>query len=112
LGIRQDLRDYAMAARRRWPVSDEMKERALSAAMEVLEIGNPRERIAAASLIAAVEKQNQADEHKVVDIATSHDRLSEIARDLGIEEDIIIDATAEADSGPSRNEELGRSEPQ
>ena len=102
-----------MAARRRWPVSDEMKQRALQAAMDVLEAGNAREKIAAASLIAAVEKQNQADEHKVVDIATGtpYDRISEIARDLGIEESIILDATSESDSGTESDAELGGDEP-
>jgi hypothetical protein len=97
-----------MAARQRWPVSDEMKQRALQAAMDVLEAGNPREKIAAAALIAAVEKQNQADDHKVVDIATgtSYDRISEIARDLGIEESVILDATSESDSGTEGDQKL------
>lgn len=94
MGIRQDLRDYAMAARRRWPVSDEMKAAALQAAIDVLEIGNAREKIAAASLIATVEKQNQADEHKVVDVRTQQGDfdLASIAAEIGVDFGVVSNA--------------------
>ena len=94
MGVRQDLRDYAMAARRRWPVSDEMKAKALEAAILVMESGSPRERIAAASLIATVEKQNQADEHKVVDakLHTGDFDLAAIAAEIGVDFRVIEDA--------------------
>lgn len=94
MGVRQDLRDYAMAARRRWPVTDEMKARALDTAILVMESGSPRERIAAANLIASIEKQNQADEHKVVDVRTQQGDfdLASIAAEIGVDIGVIENA--------------------
>jgi hypothetical protein len=90
----------ARALMQRWPVTPEYRTIIVKQLMKVIADprSSPREKTSAAKALMSAEQQNQADEHKVVDIATSHDRLSEIARDLGIEEDIIIDATAEADS--------------
>jgi hypothetical protein len=61
---------------------------------------SPRERTSAFKAILAAEAQNQADEHKVIDVnvSTRHDRLDAIAADLGIEIGFIEAATREADS--------------
>jgi hypothetical protein len=62
---------------------------------------SPREVTAAAKALLAAEAQNQADEHKAVDVSlrTEHDRLDAIARDLGINVGLI--ANAEGQSGGS-----------
>jgi hypothetical protein len=54
-----------------------------------------REITAAAKALMAAESQNQADEHKVIDVrvTTRHDELDAIAADLGIEIGAIEDAT-------------------
>ena len=71
-----------------------MKAAALQAAIDVLEIGNAREKIAAASLIATVEKQNQADEHKVVDVRTQQGDfdLASIAAEIGVDFGVVSNA--------------------
>ncbi len=54
-----------------------------------------REKTSAAKALMAAEKQNQEDEHKVIDVSIQarNDRLDEIAADLGIEVGVIEDAT-------------------
>ena len=61
---------------------------------------SPREVTAAAKALMAAEAQNQADEHKVIDVSVStrHDRLDEIAADLGIEVSVIESAAGKTDS--------------
>jgi phosphosulfolactate synthase (CoM biosynthesis protein A) len=61
----------------------------------------PRDRISAGKALLAAEAQNQADEHKAVDVSlrTEHDRLDAIARDLGLEVGLI--EAAEGQSGGS-----------
>jgi hypothetical protein len=85
----------------RWPLDAEKKAAIMDALYRVVTSGaaSPREITSAAKALMSAEQQNQSDEHKVVDIAnsTAHDRISEIARDLGIDATLIVDATSKAD---------------
>jgi len=91
----------ARALMQRWPVTPEYRTIIVKQLMKVIADprSSPREKTSAAKALMSAEQQNQADEHKVVDIAnsTAHDRISEIARDLGIDAALIVDATSKAD---------------
>lgn len=54
----------------------------------------------ASKALLAAEGQNQADEHKAVDVqvSTRHDRLDAIAADLGIDIGLIEAVQGQADS--------------
>jgi len=60
-----------------------------------------REKTAAAKALMSAEKQNQEDEHKVVDVVISerNHRLDAIAADLGIDQGFIESVARESDSG-------------
>ena len=84
---------YAKAIRQRWPVNDDMKLKILQTLSEVLDdpSASPRERVSAAKALADVERQNQTDEHKLIDRQQSirNDQLEAIASDLGIDPKLI-----------------------
>jgi phosphosulfolactate synthase (CoM biosynthesis protein A) len=63
----------------------------------------PRDRISAGKALLAAEAQNQADEHKAVDVSlrTEHDRLDAIARDLGLEVGLVEAAEGQSSGGDS-----------
>jgi len=69
----------------------------------------PRDRISAGKALLAAEAQNQADEHKAVDVSlrTEHDRLDEIARDLGLEVGLIEAAEGQSGGSDSSVEAVG-----
>ena len=97
----RDTRMMSRALIQRWPLDAEKKAAIMEALYRVVtsDSASPREITSAAKALMSAEQQNQADEHKVVDIAnsTAHDRISEIARDLGIDAALIVDATSKAD---------------
>jgi phosphosulfolactate synthase (CoM biosynthesis protein A) len=69
----------------------------------------PRDRISAGKALLAAEAQNQADEHKAVDVSlrTEHDRLDAIARDLGLEVGLIEAAEGQSRGGADGVEAVG-----
>jgi histone acetyltransferase (RNA polymerase elongator complex component) len=73
----------------RWPIPPEYREHLVRRLIQIIANPNskPREVTAAAKALLAAESQNQADEHKVVDVhvSTRHDRLDAIAIDLGLD---------------------------
>lgn len=76
------MTDFRVAIRRRYEISDEMKNKMLDTVMQVMESpeSSPRERVAAAKVLIAAEQQNQTDERHLDDNA----RILELAERLGI----------------------------
>jgi hypothetical protein len=107
----QDTRLMAKALTQRWPVTPEYRGIIVRKLMKVIAdpASSPREVTAAAKALLAAEAQNQADEHKAVDVSlrTEHDRLDEIARDLGIEVGLIEAAEGQSSGGDSSVEAVG-----
>jgi hypothetical protein len=66
----QETRMMARALTQRWPVPPEYKTIIVKQLMKVIADpqSSPREKTSAAKALMAAEKQNQEDEHKVVDI--------------------------------------------
>lgn len=92
----------------RWDTSPEMRKRGLVEMAKILvsPTATSREKTAAFKAILAAEAQNQTDEHKVIDVrvATRHDKLDAIARDLGIDPALIAAAEDEAAGGVAGTE--------
>ena len=101
--MNRELQLEARALRQRWPIDDRQRNAIIRTMLGIMLSGDakPRDRISAGKALLAAEAQNQADEHKAVDVSlrTEHDRLDAIARDLGIEVGLI--ANAEGQSGGS-----------
>lgn len=85
----RDIRLIQRAMEQRWPIKPEFREALVKRLVRIIASpeSTPREVSAAARALLSAESQNQADEHKVVDVhvSTIHDRLDAIAADLGIE---------------------------
>ena len=101
--MNRELQLEARALRQRWPIDDRQRNAIIRTMLGIMLSGDakPRDRISAGKALLAAEAQNQADEHKAVDVSlrTEHDRLDEIARDLGLEVGLI--EAAERQSGGS-----------
>lgn len=95
----------ARALTQRWPLSPDYKKIIVAQLMKVIADpkSSPREKTSAAKALMAAEQQNQADEHKLVDVSLSarNDRLDAIAADLGIDQGLIEAVAREAGSGNS-----------
>jgi hypothetical protein len=85
----------------RWGISDEVKRDTIATVVSILRSpeSGERERLAAARILIAAEKQNQDDEHKQTDIDRDNvkrHRLAAIAARLGIAESVVLDAEVAA----------------
>jgi hypothetical protein len=104
----------ARALTQRWPISEKTKRGVIGALINILADpkASPREKTSAAKALMAAEQQNQADEHKIVDvrITTRHDRLDAIAADLGIDQGFIESIAREASGGDRGDEAIGATE--
>jgi hypothetical protein len=103
----------ARALQQRWPISEKTRRGVIGALISILADpkASPREKTSAAKALMAAESQNQADEHKVLDVrvATRHDELDAIAADLGIEVGVIEDAAGQGGVSDLAVEADGRS---
>jgi hypothetical protein len=101
----QETRMMARALTQRWPISEKTKRGVIGALINILADpkASPREKTSAAKALMAAEQQNQADEHKLVDVSlsTRNDRLDAIAADLGIDQGLIESIARETSSGDS-----------
>jgi hypothetical protein len=104
----QETRMMARALTQRWPLSPEYKTIIVKQLMKVIADpkSSPREKTSAAKALMAAEAQNQADEHKLVDVSlsTRNFELDAIAADLGVEIGIVEDASRKAEIGTGRVE--------
>jgi hypothetical protein len=86
----------ARALTQRWPLSPEYRNIIVKQLMKVIADpqSSPREKTSAAKALMAAEQQNQADEHKLVDVRIHHKitELAEIAGEIGVDIDLIQDA--------------------
>ena len=93
----------AKAVEQRWPMSTAKRTAIINTLMNILVSTNSstREKTAAARALMSAEKQNQEDEHKVVDVVISerNHRLDAIAADLGIDQSLIESVARETGSG-------------
>jgi len=100
----------ARAVEQRWPISVKNRAGIVNALLKILasDKASHREKTSAAKALMAAEKQNQEDEHKVVDVVISerNHRLDAIAADLGIEQDLIEIVSREAIGGDSGDESI------
>jgi hypothetical protein len=99
----RDTRLMARAIEQRWPVPNEMRAGMIRQLMSIIasKDASPREKTSAFKAILAAEKQNQEDEHKLIDVRIQQRNieLDAIAADLGIEVGFIEDATRQAGGG-------------
>lgn len=111
----RDTRLDARALTQRWPIKTEYRDAIVKRLMRVIADPNssPREVTAASKALLAAEAQNQADEHKVIDVSVStrHDRLDAIAADLGLDPSLIEAATRETSGGIGTTETAAIGEP-
>ena len=101
--MHDDLRLLKRARRERWEIPEEFKATIVARLMNIVETAPDDLALKAISETRSLEQQNQKDDHKFVDarIQREHDRLDEIAADLGIERSLIESLTGEASSGDS-----------
>lgn len=101
----RDTRMIQRAFEQRWKFDPGQRAAVIARLLGVIANRNssPREVTAAAKALLAAEAQNQADEHKVIDVSvsTSNHRLDAIAAELGIEIGFVEAITRQADSGTS-----------
>ena len=102
----------AKSIEQRWSMTPEVRRRVIGELLKIVVSpeSSAREKTAAAKALMAAEKQNQVDEHKLIDVQI-HRRLNDldaIAADLGIEISVIEDATGPRESGINRIESDGR----
>ena len=101
MGFRADARLILRAMNQRWGISDEIKKDAIATVASILKSteSGDRDRLAAARILIAAEKQNQDDEHKQTDIDRDNAkrcRLVALAARLGISESVVLDAETAA----------------
>jgi hypothetical protein len=103
----------AKALIQRWPISVDAKAQIIERLVDIVSdpSSSPREVTAAAKGLLSAEKQNQDDEHKVVDvrIQSRHAELDAIAADLGVDLGVVEDASRKAEGGTVGPERIGGS---
>jgi hypothetical protein len=91
----RDTRMMARAVTQRWPISDKVRKAIVGRLVQVVADpeSSPREVTAAAKALISAESQNQADEHKVIDIGNQHnrDRIADVIARLGINPALVFD---------------------
>lgn len=95
MGVRGELQALETAVRRRYPVDAVQAAKTVNA---FLGSTDPRIALRAASIAAMMESQNQKDEHKAIDVSIhlDHNRLSQVAAELGIDPHLIAGPKDEA----------------
>jgi hypothetical protein len=90
------------ALAQRWPIKPEYRELIVKRMLRIIADpkSSPREVTSATKALLAAESQNQADEHKLVDVAVirNHDELSAIASELGVSFNLPAATTGQAGS--------------
>jgi hypothetical protein len=90
-----DLRLIRRAMRQRWEIPDRTRALIMERLAEILEHGADDIALKAVAEIRHMEAQNQKDEHKIADYAIQqrHARVDAIARELGVDPGLIVDAS-------------------
>jgi len=107
----RDTRLMAKAVEQRWPMTAGIRRGIITKLIQVMASpdSSPREVTSAAKALMAAEKQNQEDEHKVVDVALIRhgDELSAIAAELGVSFNLPAITVGQAGSGIEAVEATG-----
>jgi len=89
------------ALEQRWPIKPEYRDALVKRLLRIVADpqSSPREVTSAAKALMAAERQNQDDEHKVIDVELQRrdGELSQIAIELGIDPRIILNDQGKAD---------------
>ena len=97
----RDTRMIQKAMEQRWPIRPEYRDALIKRLLRILADpqSSPREATSAAKALMAAERQNQEDEHKVIDVELQRrdNELSQIAIELGIDPRLIVDESRESD---------------
>lgn len=98
-----------MAIRKRWDISDEMREQVIDTVKQCLDSHDERTKLGALRVVAALESQNQKDEHKFVDVQlhSEHARLDVVSSELGIDASIVQRIANEAGRSIGGDEDEG-----
>jgi hypothetical protein len=104
-----DLRLLRRAIKQRWEIPAEFRSVVVGRLRDLIMEGDPEIALKAIAEVRHLESQNQKDEHKAVDVSlrAEHDRLDEIARDLGIEVGLIEAAERQSGGGVGGVEAVG-----
>ena len=98
----------AKALTQRWPMSPDIRRMVVGRLIKVMSDpqASPREITSAAKALMSAEKQNQEDEHKLVDVSieSRNIALDAIARDLGVEVALIEAAEGQSSGGDNSTE--------
>lgn len=90
--LHDDCRLIMSAIKKRWPISEEMKQSLVNRLAGII-TGNDDDEVAikAANVLRGMESANQSDEHKVIDVRIQQRdaELDAIAADLGVEVGIV-----------------------
>jgi len=91
--------DYRVAIKRRYEITDEMKQRMVMAVDAIISdpLSSKREVVSACKVMIAAEQQNQVDERH----ANDNSRILEFAERLGIRAEVEIATQVEAGRIPS-----------
>jgi hypothetical protein len=96
----KETRMIARAIKQRWEVPDEIRPGLIKAMVRIVagSDSSPREKITAFKAILSAEKQNQDDEHKLIDVQLQYrdDEILSIAAELGVDPAIIFDVEVTA----------------
>lgn len=107
---RSDIQMINRAVAQRWNIDDKYKAGLVHRLLKIIADPSSSDRVvvAAAKAVISMEKQNQDDEHKLVDIRIqqNNDRMDVIARELGIDPSLIADDRAKEIGDSEGNEEL------
>lgn len=91
----RDTRMMARALVQRWDNDKDRRKQIMELLFQIgSDVSNsPRERTTALKAIISAEAQNQADEHKVLDIGNQHnrDRIADVIARLGINPALVFD---------------------
>lgn len=105
LSDRTAQRIERQALKQRWEIPEKYKPAIINRQVQIAidPKSSNRESTSAAKALLSMESQNQKDEHKVVDVSLQarNIELDELAADLGIEADLIVDGTATGSVGDS-----------
>jgi len=100
--LHDDCRLIMSAIKKRWPISDEMKQSLVDRLAGII-TGNDDDEVAikAANVLRGMESANQSDEHKVIDVRIQqrNAELDAIAAELGIDPSLIVNAEGQGSGG-------------
>lgn len=96
-----DLRLLRRAIKKRWQIPEEFKGVIVGRLQDIIENGDDEIALKAIAEVRQMESHNQKDEHKIVDVSINNRNieLDEIAREIGVDLSIVVDADSHRTRG-------------